>query len=397
MKDSGSSALRLGDRRRGPAGRLPRAWRGSSGGTSPPTPPSPACPWVACRRRRPRTPCAARWRPGEGAKVTLKAGDKTFELDPRAGAGLALDPAPSRALRVQPQARRPLGQPDRRVRGEAETSVDRDAARRAPGCRGDPRQPRSCRAAMTFPAGKVAVVEPVAGATPVGGQDRRRGRRPLAQPGGRSAPGWTRLPPPCRARRCDRAVAEFAASGRVRAGDGQGRSEAVRRPSAAYAPSLSMKADTHGQASRRSSTTRNSLRQCARRRRRRHSRRNRETPRSPSRDQAGRGAVGRRCDRLDEKSVVSSFVPALTAPDRTAKVTSVVAQPKLTTAEAEKIKPREVVSTFTTYFPYNPPRTENITIAARTLNGTYVAPGSGSASTRCSGSARRPRGTTRRR
>ena len=50
-------------------------------------------------------------------------------------------------------------------------------------------------------------------------------------------------------------------------------------------------------------------------------------------------------------------------------------QPKLTTAEAEKIKPREVVSTFTTNFPYNPPRTNNITIAARTLNGTYVGPG----------------------
>jgi vancomycin resistance protein YoaR len=49
----------------------------------------------------------------------------------------------------------------------------------------------------------------------------------------------------------------------------------------------------------------------------------------------------------------------------------------LTTAEAEKIKPKEVISTFTTSFPFNPPRTENITIAARTLNGTYVAPGKG--------------------
>ena len=56
-------------------------------------------------------------------------------------------------------------------------------------------------------------------------------------------------------------------------------------------------------------------------------------------------------------------------------MTTAVVQPKLTTAAAEKIKPREVVSTFTTYFPYNPPRTENITIAARTLNGTYVGPG----------------------
>jgi vancomycin resistance protein YoaR len=78
---------------------------------------------------------------------------------------------------------------------------------------------------------------------------------------------------------------------------------------------------------------------------------------------------------LDEKSVVAAFVPALTDPARTATVTTAVVQPKLTTAEAEKIKPKEVVSTFTTNFPYNPPRTNNITIAARTLNGTYVGPG----------------------
>jgi vancomycin resistance protein YoaR len=78
---------------------------------------------------------------------------------------------------------------------------------------------------------------------------------------------------------------------------------------------------------------------------------------------------------LDAASVQSAFVPALTAPARTATVSATVVQPKLTTAEAEKIKPREVISTFSTQFPFNPPRTENITIAARTLNGTYVAPG----------------------
>ena len=78
---------------------------------------------------------------------------------------------------------------------------------------------------------------------------------------------------------------------------------------------------------------------------------------------------------LDEKSVVAAFVPALTSPSRTAKVATTVGQPKLTTAQAEKIKPKGVISTFTTQFPVNPPRTNNITIAARTLNGTYVAPG----------------------
>jgi len=36
---------------------------------------------------------------------------------------------------------------------------------------------------------------------------------------------------------------------------------------------------------------------------------------------------------------------------------------------------RGVISTFTTHFPFNPPRTSNIKIAAATLNGTLVRPG----------------------
>ena len=79
--------------------------------------------------------------------------------------------------------------------------------------------------------------------------------------------------------------------------------------------------------------------------------------------------------RIDEKPLVTAFGAALTSSTRTAVVRPVVLQPQLTTAEAEKIKPKEVISTFTTYFPDNPPRTNNIKIAARTLNGTFVAPG----------------------
>jgi vancomycin resistance protein YoaR len=79
--------------------------------------------------------------------------------------------------------------------------------------------------------------------------------------------------------------------------------------------------------------------------------------------------------RLDANAVTAAFLPALTAADRTARMAVTVVQPRLTTAQAEKIKPREVISTFTTHFPFNPPRTNNITIAARTLDGTYVAPG----------------------
>ena len=38
---------------------------------------------------------------------------------------------------------------------------------------------------------------------------------------------------------------------------------------------------------------------------------------------------------------------------------------------------KEKVSTFTTQFPYNPPRTNNMKIAAAALNGTIVRPGAG--------------------
>ena len=50
-------------------------------------------------------------------------------------------------------------------------------------------------------------------------------------------------------------------------------------------------------------------------------------------------------------------------------------QPKVTTATARGRGVTQVVSTFSTEFPVNPPRTTNITIAARTLDGTLVKPG----------------------
>ena len=78
---------------------------------------------------------------------------------------------------------------------------------------------------------------------------------------------------------------------------------------------------------------------------------------------------------IEEKPLVDAFGPALTSANRTVAVRTKVIQPELTTAEAKKIAPREVIGTFTTYFPDNPPRTNNIKIAARTLNGTFIAPG----------------------
>jgi len=78
---------------------------------------------------------------------------------------------------------------------------------------------------------------------------------------------------------------------------------------------------------------------------------------------------------LDGSTAPVSFLAALTSPTRTATITMVQVSPKVTTATAQAWGVKEEISTFTTHFPFNPPRTNNITIAVRTLNGTFVGPG----------------------
>jgi vancomycin resistance protein YoaR len=53
----------------------------------------------------------------------------------------------------------------------------------------------------------------------------------------------------------------------------------------------------------------------------------------------------------------------------------VVAQPELTTAEAERLRIRELVSEFSTYFSCCQPRVSNIQRAAQLLDGTVIRPG----------------------
>ncbi len=78
---------------------------------------------------------------------------------------------------------------------------------------------------------------------------------------------------------------------------------------------------------------------------------------------------------IDDTSIPGAFLRALTSADRRATVRSAVVQPEHTTAEVEKTRPKGEISTFTTTFPDNPARTNNIELAARTLDGTYVHPG----------------------
>ena len=79
--------------------------------------------------------------------------------------------------------------------------------------------------------------------------------------------------------------------------------------------------------------------------------------------------------RLVGAGVVDGVLAALTSDDRTVAVRVRTTTPDLTTAEVRATLPTERISTFTTHLPYNPDRTENIRIAANTINNTYVAPG----------------------
>jgi vancomycin resistance protein YoaR len=78
---------------------------------------------------------------------------------------------------------------------------------------------------------------------------------------------------------------------------------------------------------------------------------------------------------LDQSTAPASFLAALTSPARIGAITMLQAPPKVTTAMAQAWGVKEEISTFTTQLPFNPPRTNNIKIAARTLDGTLVRPG----------------------
>ena len=85
------------------------------------------------------------------------------------------------------------------------------------------------------------------------------------------------------------------------------------------------------------------------------------------------GAPGR---VVDEEQLAAAVLPAV-APggDRRAVLAEAVVEPEFSTADAEALGIREVVSTFSTPYPDNADRTENLRIAARTINGTIVRPG----------------------
>ena len=80
---------------------------------------------------------------------------------------------------------------------------------------------------------------------------------------------------------------------------------------------------------------------------------------------------------IDATALAEAARPALAAADRERRATveTAVREPELTTAEAQKLGVKEQVSTFATNLTSDSRRTENLRIAARTVNGTLVMPG----------------------
>ena len=373
MKDSGSSALRLAIAVAVlAAGYLGMAWflgrhipASSTVAGVPVGGMSPASAESTLRRA-----LAAK----EGAKLTLKAGDKTFEIDPRS-AGLAID-YDGTVEDLSGFSANPADLWDKLTGGSDEElaiTVDRPRLEAAVQGAEATLDTPVVQGGVTFPGGKVAAVKPQAGAilSVAKTADEVAARWPTTTT---VAALLDAVAPAVTSEEVDRAVAEFATpavSGPVTVKVG---AKAFPVAPAAFAPSLSMTPDTEG----RLAPVVDNAKLVAAVRKAASVAGLEAKPRDAKITFKGTKVVvvpSAAGATLDEKSVVAAFVPALTDPARTATVTTAVVQPKLTTAEAEKIKPREIVSTFTTNFPYNPPRTNNITIAARTLNGTYVGPG----------------------
>jgi vancomycin resistance protein YoaR len=78
---------------------------------------------------------------------------------------------------------------------------------------------------------------------------------------------------------------------------------------------------------------------------------------------------------IDPAALAEAAVAALPTPDRRATVQLTPAEPELTTAAANELGVREVVSSFATNLTADAGRTENIRIAARTVNGSLLLPG----------------------
>ncbi len=79
--------------------------------------------------------------------------------------------------------------------------------------------------------------------------------------------------------------------------------------------------------------------------------------------------------RIDPAAVATAAAAGLLREDRRATLTPVTAKPARTTEQAKAWGVTERVSTFSTELTSNVPRTENLKLAAKGINGTLVLPG----------------------
>ena len=92
--------------------------------------------------------------------------------------------------------------------------------------------------------------------------------------------------------------------------------------------------------------------------------------------QAGRGQRAWPGQTVDGDTLTAAMLQVLPLADgRTAVVGVTTVEPDLTTAEAKALGVKQVISTFTQYFPYAPYRVTNIGRAARYIDGTLLLPG----------------------
>ncbi|MDV3221404.1 MAG: VanW family protein [Intrasporangium sp.] len=79
---------------------------------------------------------------------------------------------------------------------------------------------------------------------------------------------------------------------------------------------------------------------------------------------------------VEESTIADDVIAAMTAPERRVELKVVTTKPKFTTEDAKKAGVKELIVDFRSPFPpEDTTRTQNLVVASRTINGTYLAPG----------------------
>jgi vancomycin resistance protein YoaR len=79
---------------------------------------------------------------------------------------------------------------------------------------------------------------------------------------------------------------------------------------------------------------------------------------------------------VDESTIADGVITAMTSPERRVELKVATTKPKFTTADAKKAGVKELIVDFQSPFPpEDTTRTQNLIVASRTINGTYLAPG----------------------